>query len=268
MPKNIKIDAGGIRHSSPLDANATVVSEHGSMPVREQAEVKVSGWRVLAALAIGLAAGAGIGTLTYYAAHRLAPAVNSTILTQVIVFEVYGLLTLAVIAAFRPVRQAPLGLRFTSLRDLALALFAWLAVIAISAMVYVALKPAFGSVSDSLRKILTLATDAGHLRGQPMTAWAIAIPRGFLLAPLFEELFVRGAVLQWLRQHLASPVAIVVAAALFAAMHPYFMVMPFAFVFGVFTGWIRVRTGSTLNTVCMHAFNNLFFLCLGLLLLR
>jgi len=44
--------------------------------------------------------------------------------------------------------------------------------------------------------------------------------------------------------------------------------MPYAFVFGVFTGWIRIRTESTLNTAFMHVINNVFFLCLGFLLLR
>jgi hypothetical protein len=39
-------------------------------------------------------------------------------------------------------------------------------------------------------------------------------------------------------------------------MHLYPIVMPYTFVTGLFTGWIRVRTGSTLNTVFMHVLNN------------
>ena len=127
---------------------------------------------------------------------------------------------------------------------------------------------AFGSLSTSLRNMLTLATDVKHLEGQPALAWAIAIPRGCLLVPLFEEWFFRGAVLQWLRRHLSDFRAIVLAAALFAALQFYPAVMPYAFVFGVFAGWIRVRSGSTLNTLFMHVLDNVASLCLGLLLLR
>ena len=189
-------------------------------------------------------------------------------MAQVIVVEVYTLLIAAVAVAFRPIHDLPLGLRFTSLRDLALAFVAWLGIIAASAVAYLLLRPAFGSLTDALRQILIDATDVKRLQGQPTAAWAIAIPRACLLVPLFEELFFRGALLQWLRHHLPDLSAIVVAAVLFAAMHIYPIAMPYAFVFGAFTGWIRIRTESTLNTVFMHAVNNVFFLYLGFLLLR
>lgn len=229
---------------------------------------QVSGWRVLAALGVGLAAGAGIGSITYYGVYFLAPAAHSAVVTQVIVVEVYGLLTAAMLVAFHPQRREPLALRFTSLRGLVLALFAWLGALAISAVVYLALRPVLGSLFDALRSVLSLATDVKRLQGRPAFAWAIAIPRGCLLVPLCEELLFRGAVLEWLRRHFSDVGAIVLAAAVFAATQVYPVVMPYAFVFGLFAGWIRVRTGSTLYPVSMHVLNNLAFLCLGLLLLR
>jgi membrane protease YdiL (CAAX protease family) len=224
----------------------------------------VSGWRLLAAFGIGVATSAAIGTTTYYVAHALARPFNPTIPTQVIVFEVYALLTLVIAIAFRPVSEKPLSLRFTSGRDVVLALCGWIVVGAISILLYIALTPLFGNIADSFRQLLDVATDAKHLQGAPVTAWAIAIPRGCLLAPLFEELFFRGALLQWLRGYMPNPGAILISAALFTVMHFLPLAMPFAFVFGVVAGWVRVRTGSTFNTLCMHILNNLLFLYLGI----
>jgi hypothetical protein len=89
-----------------------------------------------------------------------------------------------------------------------------------------------------------------------------------VLVPLFEEWLFRGALLEWLRRHVSNLLAIVISAVIFAAMHGYPIVMPYTFVAGLFTGWIRVRTGSTLNTFFMHVLNNLVFFYLGLMLLR
>lgn len=231
-------------------------------------EPKVSGWRVLGALVAGALASAVAGTMTHYLVHLLLPAVNPGTLVQVIVVEVYSLLAASFAIAFRPVHDWPLGLRFSSMRNLGLAFVAWLAIIAVSALLYVLLQPALGGLSDTVRKILSLGTDVKHLQGQPPAAWALAIPRGCLLAPLFEELFFRGALLQWLRRYFSNFSAIAVSAVLFAGMHIYPILMPYAFVFGIFTGWIRIRTGSTLNTVFMHVLDNVTSLYLGSLLLR
>jgi len=231
------------------------------------APANISGRRLLAALGVGLAAAALAGTTTYYAVRLLTP-VNSQVLAQVIVVQVYALLTTALILAFRPVEEPPLGIRLSRLSDLALAFGAWLVIGAISALAYFLLKPAFGGVTDSLRKILIVATDVKRLQGQPKAAWAIAIPRGCLLVPFFEELFFRGALLEWLRHRLSDRSAMLVSAVLFAGMHVYPIAMPYAFISGVFTGWIRLRTRSTVNTVFIHVLNNLVFLYLGFLFFR
>ncbi len=130
------------------------------------------------------------------------------------------------------------------------------------------LTPVTGGLAESARQILSVATDVKRLNGQPAPAWAIAIVRGCLIVPVFEEVFFRGLLLQWLRRHLADGGAIAVSAALFAVMHGYPIVLPFAFVSGLFTGWVRVRTGSTLNTILMHVLNNVVFLFTGLWLLK
>ena len=160
-----------------------------------------TGGRLLTAILSGAATGAMIGTATHYAVHFLIPTASSGVTTQIIAFEVYVLLTVALAVAFKPVQLAPLGLRFTSFRDLGLAFVTWLG-------------------------------------------------------------------LEWLRRYFSNVLAIIISAVLFAAMHLYPIVMPYTFVTGLFTGWIRVRTGSTLNTVFMHVLNNCVFLYLGFLLLR
>jgi membrane protease YdiL (CAAX protease family) len=227
-----------------------------------------SGRLLLVALVSGAAAGAMIGTATYYAIHFLFSTATASVTTQIIAFEVYVLLTLALAVAFKPAQKAPLGFRFTSLRHLGLAFVAWLGIVASAVMIYLLLSPIAGGLTDSARKILSVATDVKRLQGQPVAAWAIAISRGCLLVPVFEEWLFRGALLEWLRRYFSNLLAIVISAILFAAMHGYPIVMPYAFVTGLFTGWIRIRTGSTLNTVFMHVLNNLVFLYLGFLLLR
>lgn len=231
------------------------------------AAAKISGRRLLAALGVGLVAGASVGASTYFVFHSLV-RVNPNILAQVIVVQVYVLLTAPLVLAFRPVEQPPLEIRFSGFPDLALSLRAWLAIGGTSALAYFLLKPVFGGVTESLKRILIVATDVKRLQGQSKAAWAIAIPRGCLLVPFFEELFFRGALLEWLRRRLSDSSAILVSAVLFAGMHVYLIAMPYAFISGVFTGWIRLRTSSTLNTMFMHVLNNLVFLYLGFLFLR
>jgi membrane protease YdiL (CAAX protease family) len=77
----------------------------------------------------------------------------------------------------------------------------------------------------------------------------------------------RGLLLDWLRKRLSDGRAVTVSAVLFALMHIYPIAMPFTFLFGLFAGWIRLRTGSTVNTLFVHTLNNVLFLTLGLLLL-
>jgi Type II CAAX prenyl endopeptidase Rce1-like len=72
--------------------------------------------------------------------------------------------------------------------------------------------------------------------------------------PLFEELLFRGLLLRWLGQHFSTTGAVIVSAAVFAVMHGYPIVLPYAFVAGLFLGLIRERTGSTLKrSSCMFS---------------
>jgi membrane protease YdiL (CAAX protease family) len=225
----------------------------------------VDGRRLLLTIAIALATGAAIGSATFFALRSVA---NSSVTQQVITLEVYACLVGSLAFAFRPVRNPPLAFRYTGAIDLGLAFLTWLGLMAAAFVVYVALIPILGNPLEALRKVLAVATDAKRLQGQPLLAWCIAIPRGCLLAPVFEELISRGLLLDWLRSRLSNWLAIVLSAVLFALMHVYPLVMPYAFLAGLFLGWPRLRTGSTVNTLFVHTLNNLLFLSLGLLLLK
>ena len=233
------------------------------------APAQVNGRRLLVTLAAGAAASAALGATTWYGLRWFEASANPGGLpAQIVVAEVYCTLIAALVIAFGPLRTPPLAFRVTSARDIGLACLAWIGIVCCSLVVYLLLSPVAGSLSDVLEKILSLATDAKRLQTQPLSVWTIAGPRGCLIAPLFEELLFRGLLLEWLRKRLKNSSAIVVSAVLFAAMHAYPIVMPYAFLAGLFMGWVRIRTGSTFTTLIMHVFNNVLFLYLGLSLLR
>ena len=134
------------------------------------------------------------------------------------------------------------------------------------ALAYAFLGLFFGGFQHLLEQLIAVATDAKRLQGQSSSAWAIAILRGCLLVPIFEEVLFRGLLLSWLNRYMRFPFALAVMAALFAAMHVYPPALPYAFLFGIATGYVRQRTGSTVNTILMHVLHNIVFLALGLYL--
>lgn len=79
-----------------------------------------------------------------------------------------------------------------------------------------------------------------------------------LFAPLVEEMVFRGAVLRTLLQKMEGHKwrAILVSALLFSVVHMNPAQMPFAFVAGIFLGWIYSRTGSIVPGVLYHWVNN------------
>lgn len=79
-----------------------------------------------------------------------------------------------------------------------------------------------------------------------------------LLAPLAEELVMRGAILRSLLQSpkLSPWGAIVVSALFFALIHFNPVQMPHAFLMGLLLGWMYYRTDSILPGVAVHWVNN------------
>jgi membrane protease YdiL (CAAX protease family) len=79
-----------------------------------------------------------------------------------------------------------------------------------------------------------------------------------LLAPLSEEIVMRGAILKELlkSQKLSVWGAIAISAAMFALIHMNPAQMPHAFIIGLLLGWMYWRTGSILPGVAYHWSNN------------
>lgn len=221
---------------------------------------EISGKRFLAALGVAVMSAAGAGALSYFVLRFVSPNIRE----QAIVMLVYTSLVVMLCVFFKPATQSPIGLRFTGAKHLIASIGLLFATVIVSALFYYLLSSLVGPLLGVVRQTAALATDAKRLQGQPTMAWVIAIPRGVLLVPLFEEVFFRGLLLIWLRKHLSEELAVVVMAGLFALEHGSFIVGPYAFLLGLTMGYVRLRTDSTLNTWIMHSLHNAILLAIGL----
>lgn len=84
--------------------------------------------------------------------------------------------------------------------------------------------------------------------------WAILST--VVAAPVLEELFFRGLVLESCRERFGSRVAVLVSALLFGLIHIVPVQMVNAFVVGIILGYIYLKTGSLLSVIILHAINN------------
>jgi membrane protease YdiL (CAAX protease family) len=156
--------------------------------------------------------------------------------------------------------HALLGLRFTSRRDLLQALGINLLALLGAILLYGLLTPLFGPPLTIAVPVLKSVTDVTRLPRADLLTLALIFGRVFLLVPLAEELFFRGALYGWVRRRLPALPTILLTAALFGLEHTVpgmpmpslFFLFPLAFVYGIAVGWVRERTGSTLNTTVMH----------------
>jgi len=224
----------------------------------------VSGKLFLAAIGSAILAAAVIGGISYAAFGFMGQSVR----VQAVVFLVYATLTATLCLFFRPATNGPISLHFTGAKALAASVGIFVATVAVIVLFYYCFGSIFGGLPSVARQIVSIATDAGRLKGQPTTAWFIAIARGCLLVPVFEEVFFRGLLLGWLSKHMREDLAVVAMSALFALEHGSFILAPYAFMFGISLGYVRLRTHSTLNTAVMHSLHNVMLLTLGLRILH
>jgi membrane protease YdiL (CAAX protease family) len=81
----------------------------------------------------------------------------------------------------------------------------------------------------------------------------------FVMAPLFEEIYVRGFVFPGIRHSRLGPVgAVLITALMWAGLHVQYDVYAMITIFGmgIVLGSARLATGSTAVTILMHAFAN------------
>ncbi len=227
-------------------------------------EVLISGRSLGLSLMAAICGAAGVGIVTYFCLAKTMGRLLGAALPQIVTFAVYATLVAVLCYAFRPPGLPPIALRFTGVKDMLFAMGATIALIATCVLTYAFLGRFGEGFVHLLAQFTAVATDAKRLQGQRLSAWVIAIFRGCLLVPVFEEVFFRALLLSWLNRHMRFVPALLVQAVLFAAMHVYPVVFPYAFLAGIATGYVRRATGSTFNAVLMHAINNVVLLILGL----
>jgi uncharacterized protein len=95
---------------------------------------------------------------------------------------------------------------------------------------------------------------------------AAAVLWGVIGAPVVEELIFRGLVLGGLRQRLSAGPALLLSSLAFAQLHmEHPPAVPVLFVLALALGLLRLRSGSLLPPILLHALNNASaFLMLGL----
>jgi CAAX protease family protein len=230
----------------------------------DEVEQFVGGKNLLIAFGASALAAAVVGTVGYFVFHALLGNAGGATVSQIVTLQVYMALLITLCVQFRPITEPPIALRPSGTQDAFASVGIWIAAVAAIVLFYFCFGSIFGSVSQVAKQITAFATDAKRLQGQPTAAWIIAIVRGCLIVPIFEEVFFRGVLLSWLRKRLNVPGAIFVMAALFALMHGSLVVAPYVFIFAIVAGYVRIRTGSTFNTIIMHSLNNLMLLYVGL----
>ena len=105
---------------------------------------------------------------------------------------------------------------------------------------------------DAQEQEVITALQEMSLLSSIITAFSVSI-----LTPILEELLFRGFILSMLLKCYDNKVAIVFSAIIFAVVHePIAIAM--AFGIGLIYGWLRVRTGSIIPSMILHAIWNGF----------
>ena len=156
---------------------------------------------------------------------------------------VIGLLTIVIFLWTRYAEVSP-----TWLRTRPWTVLSWSVIAALGALIPSAW------IQEQMPELPNIAEqEFGTIMGTPWGYLVIG-----LLAPLSEEIVLRGAILKELlkSEKLSTWTAIAISALLFALVHMNPAQMPHAFLIGLLLGWMYYRTGSILPGVAYHWANN------------
>jgi hypothetical protein len=186
--------------------------------------------------------------------YALLPAYGlHAVLGVVLLARVEGLPVAAVLARLKS--PAPLRALAWSAGFLALGV---LLVLAVGLL----LSPLLRNAQPPQRELMEMIRGTGGLLP---TAVLFLTMAG--LAPAFEELMFRGALLPWLQARLGARWAVPLSALAFAAIHLQPMALPTLFTLGTVLGLAARRTGGLLAPVAVHAaWNGGVFILMRLLL--
>ena len=156
---------------------------------------------------------------------------------------VIGLLTIVIFLWTRYAEVSP-----TWLRTRPWTVLSWSVIAALGALIPSAW------IQEQMPELPNIAEqEFGTIMGTPWGYLVIG-----LLAPLSEEIVLRGAILKELlkSEKLSTWTAIAISALFFALVHMNPAQMPHAFIIGLLLGWMYYRTGSILPGVAYHWANN------------
>ncbi len=253
----------------------TTLSPVPSPPLTRAA---ITGREVLVAIGLILvfAGIAGIGTWSI--AHAISPAwATSVDFVVLVVAEVYAAVigALLLVVGGRQGLRDRLGFHFTSWRDIRQAMSVDVICALALLPTYLVFTPLFGSPLTTAIPVLKAVTDVTRLPGADAFTLLMIGIRVLILVPIAEELLFRGLLYGWLRRTLPALPTILITTVVFAIEHidtqialpRLFFLVPLAFVFGIGVGWVRERTGSTLNTAVMHVVVDVSLLIIASLLI-
>jgi uncharacterized protein len=210
------------------------------------------GWAVLAFL---VGQFAGLAVLLWWGLSDIdtvltAPFDGATVTLFILVANPITIAVIAVAVRLAHTRQAEyLALTLPTLRDLGIGLACLVGLIAVSdAALYFSGYPLV--TPFQLQSYTTAAAEG----------WLPALLVGaIVMAPAGEEILFRGFLFRgWARTQTSAWPAIVTISVLWSALHVQYDWTGIAqiFVIGLFLGWIRYRSGSTLLTFLLHALFN------------
>lgn len=115
-----------------------------------------------------------------------------------------------------------------------------------------------GSLFTQIFDAIGINVEQSSLATDPFKSWffpLMSILCGAILPALIEEFALRGIVLGAFKRF-GNVFAIIVSAAFFAIMHGNLTQIPFTFIFGLYMGFVTVKSESMWGAIILHFFNN------------
>ena len=110
-------------------------------------------------------------------------------------------------------------------------------------------------ISDFFREVGASVPDAPQLMVKTPLSFALNLFTIAVLPALIEEMVYRGYILRTLRAY-GDGFAVVISALLFGLMHGNLRQIPFAFIVGLFLGFLYVLTNNIWVPIAVHFINN------------
>ncbi len=225
-----------------------------SIKIAGQTTSNVSGKSILKVLGLWVVLSAAVGAITAFAASALQLH-NTQMQTLLIVVEVYALMPISMLVVYGGWQRLKpiIEFRFTSWKDISLAVGMYAATLASVFLAYVLLSPLLGSAGDSAEFLFKNATFISRIPDASVFVWALILLQTTFLAAVAEEFFFRGLLFKWLRPRFSGAKTILIISVIFGLQHFVGPGVAIAgFLWGLGAGILREKTGSTFNVIVMH----------------